>query len=332
MRDGYLIRPLLGCTHQQVEAFCSDRGVAWREDASNRDLRHRRNRVRSQLIPVIRAELCRDVLEKVGRLCELLRDDRDFLAQCARDLLTEALCERRPNGVELDGHALLRAHPAIARRALRDAIASVSGNRHNISLAHIRQCFALVAAPGGAREVPLPGVWCRIGPCGRILIASGNGLNSLDEEARSPGPRYRLSVPGRTGIPELGLEISASICAAHPSLTRPGSGWHAALDADQAGDALWVRRPRRGDRFRPLGLGGSKKLSDLFTDRKVPREKRPDTPVVESDSHILWVIGHQIDDRVRLTGESRRVLHLSARSATSITGGKDDDECAHSPG
>jgi tRNA(Ile)-lysidine synthase len=82
------------------------------------------------------------------------------------------------------------------------------------------------------------------------------------------------------------------------------------LDADLAGDELLVRTWRPGDRFHPLGMAHEKKLQDYFSDAKVPRALRRHIPLVFNHSHLLWVGGERIDDRVRLTPATRRVLAL----------------------
>jgi tRNA(Ile)-lysidine synthetase-like protein len=82
------------------------------------------------------------------------------------------------------------------------------------------------------------------------------------------------------------------------------------VDADVAGEALWVRTWQPGDRFRPLGMQHEKKLQDYFADAKVPRALRQRLPLVWGASHLLWVGGQRIDDRARLTPATRRVLAL----------------------
>ncbi len=76
-----------------------------------------------------------------------------------------------------------------------------------------------------------------------------------------------------------------------------------------------MRAWRDGDRMRPAGLGGSKSLQDLFTDRKVPRALRHTLPVVESDGEIVWVAGVAVDERFAAAEDAAGAVGLSARSA-----------------
>jgi tRNA(Ile)-lysidine synthase len=143
---------------------------------------------------------------------------------------------------------------------------------------------------------------------------------------------WRLSVPGVVEMPELGWRIRAwriegvpgsedagelPPAPTLPALTfadRPAELGRAEsrvyLDAAATGDTLTVRAWRPGDRFRPLGLDGEKKLQDYFTDAKTPRELRVRIPLVFNADHLVWVAGLRIDDRVRLTPTTQAVIAL----------------------
>jgi tRNA(Ile)-lysidine synthase len=88
----------------------------------------------------------------------------------------------------------------------------------------------------------------------------------------------------------------------------PGDG---VLDADALATPLEVRPWRAGDRMRPLGLDGTRRLQDLFTDRKVPRERRRALPVVLSAGEIAWVPGVATGERFRVTPATRARARLS---------------------
>ena len=106
-----------------------------------------------------------------------------------------------------------------------------------------------------------------------------------EAEAASPEP-VALPVPGTVRFGDWEVEA-----------TRGESG-EAVLSAEQLGAEVTVRAWRDGDRMRPAGLGGTKSLQDLFTDRKVPRALRRTLPVVEADGEIVWVAGVAAAERV----------------------------------
>ncbi len=108
-------------------------------------------------------------------------------------------------------------------------------------------------------------------------------------------------MPGRA--PWGGGRISASL--------EEGEARDESVDLDRLALPLTIRPPETGDRFEPLGLEGrSQPLNDFFRGRRVPRELRGVVPLVCDQAGIVWVVGHRISHRARLTGETRRVLGL----------------------
>jgi tRNA(Ile)-lysidine synthase len=120
-------------------------------------------------------------------------------------------------------------------------------------------------------------------------------------DAATPDP-VPLSVPGRARFGD--WEVEARL------------GGAGDVTVGNLGSELTVRAWRDGDRMRPVGLGGSKSLQDLFTDRKVPRALRHTLPVVESDGEIVWVAGVAVDERFAAAEDAAGAVGLSARSVS----------------
>jgi tRNA(Ile)-lysidine synthase len=152
---------------------------------------------------------------------------------------------------------------------------------------------------------------------GTAALDLGDGLRAVVEYGRlrfEVAPAHAsapagadLAVPGRTAF--AGGEISSERGAALPV----GDG---TLDAAACAAGLRVRGWRPGDRMRPLGLGGSRSLQDLFTDRKVPRERRGAWPVVLCGEEIAWVPGVATGEGFRVTAGTRERLRLSWRQGS----------------
>ena len=91
---------------------------------------------------------------------------------------------------------------------------------------------------------------------------------------------------------------------------KDGDDFTAYLDLDKTGDKLLVRPRQRGDRFQPLGLDQPKKVGEFMIDAKIPQAWRQQIPIVCSPSQILWVVGWRIDDRVKVSEDTKQVLRL----------------------
>ena len=144
-----------------------------------------------------------------------------------------------------------------------------------------------------------------------------------EQEGATPGPQgsigrpsgcLRIEVPGTTQIPGSDWTLRASVMKRDE---MPGEAlnnadpWQAYLDLERTGDQLTLRARRTGDRFHPLGMSGkSKSLNAFLIDVKVPHLVRDHLPLVVSATHIVWVAGQRIDERAKITDQTRDVLHL----------------------
>ena len=187
--------------------------------------------------------------------------------------------------------------PAIRRLALRTLAERVAGREVALGPSLGDQIWRLANQPEGG-ETELGGGLRAICEAGLIRFAA-------DAEAE-PEPA-QLAVPGscRFGRWEVRAELQ-------PAPIEPIGPDVATLDAAALGDLLEVRAWRDGDRMRPLGLGGTKSLQDLFTDSRVPRSLRHTLPVVASGGRIAWVAGVAVSDEFKLTPDADEAAVLTA--------------------
>jgi len=124
--------------------------------------------------------------------------------------------------------------------------------------------------------------------------------------------RYPLSIPGEVRLAEAGCVVTAEAApSAADARGLPGDGAIAVVQLDRCQGPLAVRNRRPGDRFSPPGLLGRKKLQDFFVDRKIARQRRDAVPlIVDGSDHIVWVAGHEIDERFRVTDPAQAVVVL----------------------
>jgi len=282
-REGRLVRPLLGVTREQTAAHCRARGLRWREDASNDDPVYARNRIRHRLMPVLRA-LHPAAEANVLRTLDMLRDEAAVLDGLVESALREAGWRGRGGA----SAAALEALPGALRRLALQRMADA----------------AFGAGAPAVDERALRGA--DLGRGLRSEVAAGV-LSFAVGRAVPPGEpaAVRLEIPGSVSF--AGGEVSGRLGEFDIA--------DGTLDAEALGAAVEVRAWRDGDRMRPLGLGGSKSLQDLFTDRRVPRERRHRVPVVVAGGgEIVWVPGVATGERFRVTESTRARARLHWRA------------------
>ena len=309
-RAGRVVRPLLGVSRRELREYLAARGLRYREDESNRDLRLTRNRVRHRLLPLLAREFSPAITKVLAREAEIARADADWIDGVANERAA-AVVTFHEGVATVDAEALCAQPPAVARRIARAVLERVSG-RGRVGFAHVERFLHLAAAP--AAEDDLPARRADV-PGGRAERRGAHLVLRPGAPGRCPAPaargfEYRLDVPGEVAVPEAGLTIAAEPAAEVPAALR-SRGSTVAVAARGLTPPLTVRSWRPGDAFRPLGLGGRKKLQDFFVDRKVARGARGRVPLVTDERRgIVWVVGHAVADDSRVTDGPAGVLIL----------------------
>ena len=305
--DGRFIRPLLGLRRADLRAWLRAHRLRWREDATNRDLGHARNRVRRRLLPLLEREFNPQATRVLARAADLLRDEEEWLERLTRKAY-EVIATEKPPLVTLDAGRLEALPIAARRRLVRRAIERARGHLRGIDQRHVERALSLLARGRRGTRLDFPG-GLRVSSRGRRLSFAA----SDPEIAGLAPPRHSIQealcpIPGRVSFPHFRLE--ATLAAPGDAIPRPGAD-RALLDADLVKGPLVVRPRRSGDRFHPQGAPGSRRLKQFLIDRKVPVDERGEIPLVLTGERIAWVVGHRIDDRFKITPATRRVLVLT---------------------
>jgi tRNA(Ile)-lysidine synthase len=295
-----IIRPLLQVSRQETASYCHSHQLRPRTDASNLSLSPLRNRIRHQLLPLLQSYNPR-VTEALLRTARIAGDDLAFLEkESAR--LRRRIVQRQGDTITLDREGFLKLAPALKRHLLRAAIEELLGNLKDIEVRHIEEIMAALTKPAGKR-LSRPGGLVFTIEYDRYLLGPDPAALSLLPVLRD---ELVLKIPGETSFP--GWRVEATIIEREQM--EEDRDFTAYLDLDEAGGRVAVRCRRPGDRFQPLGMSQPKKLGEFMIDAKIPRAWRQRVPIVCSPQHILWVAGWRIDDRAKVTENTRQVLRL----------------------
>jgi tRNA(Ile)-lysidine synthase len=284
-RRGRLVRPLLEVTRDEVRAYLREYELEWREDPSNDDRRFARTRVRHDVLAGLR-ELSPAAERTIAETARQLREEAEVLDDAVDDALESA-----GGGPAITLSALRELPPAVRRLLLRRLAERAAGGGPR-PLSRVETDEILSLGERGTKSLDLGGGLRAVAEYGTVRFARA-------PEADAPAPAS-LAVPGRVRFGDWEVE----------ALTGGGGE----VTVTGVGAALVVRSWRDGDRMRPVGLGGSKSLQDLFTDRKVPRALRRTLPVVEAEGEIVWVAGVALDERFAAEPGDPGAVGLAARS------------------
>ncbi len=309
-RRGKIIRPLIGCTRDETLEYCQRHGLPFRTDITNLQPDHaRRNALRLEIMPRIK-ELFPGVERALIRACEAIEEELGWTDPLLAEWLDKAIVRSDPDVTVLSLRALAAMPRGALHRLLRMALEEARGDLLDISREQIERIAALVSGAEVGTEVELSGGWVGRRGYEDVEIARALPVNVFEPESAP------LPVPGRARLPQRGVEVTAEAVIA-PADLDTGDPLVVLIDGAAAADGLVLRSWHEGERLRPLGMDGSKKLSDLFTDDKVECDLRRRIPVVaRPDGEILWVVGHRLAQSAR-TRPGAPAVKLSARFDTS---------------
>ncbi len=304
-RNGCVVRPLLDVTRKELREYLKVWGLPHREDATNEDTSIARNRIRHALIPFLKTNFSEGIVDVLAREASIARADDEWMEHEVDQAVGQMVCYGE-EVVDIDLDAIAKLPTALARRVSKRVLEHVGGRQ--VSFDQTNRLLSLIRTSYGSDvSVDFPG---------SRLIRSSNRTQLVPCQGRADSRQsrvfdfeYALPVPGEVKVPELGEIISATPSGSVPRLSARGRT--VAVSSARIASPLTVRNWRPGDVIQPLGLGGHKKLQDLFVDRKISRAQRRTIPIVaDSRGKIVWVAGQTLDEDFRVTDSDRGVLIL----------------------
>ena len=309
-----LIRPLLDLSRDEILAFLESRGLDYREDPTNRDERYLRNWLRGAVLPELRSRSDGALERRLARLGGMLRSDHAVLERQAA-----AAYPGVARGGALDRAGFLALDPGLRPRMARFWLRRELGTLRRIGFAHVDAVTRLMAGSRPHGRVSLPGGWTAVRQYDTVRLARQaedprravpHAEDSHAEDYRTANYSYPLPLEGELTVPEAGVRVTAWRSRGRE---LPEDPFEAVFDLSGLGrpeGRLRLRNPRPGDRFRPLGMAGHKKLKDLFIDRKVPRSLRRTAPLLVVGDEIAWIPGCARSDLARVGPETREVWRV----------------------
>ena len=282
-----IIRPLLETPRREIERYLNALNQPWREDHSNLDTQHTRNRIRHELLPLLERDYNPNLRQLLSETADIsAEEEADWEARAGQYVNHWHKDERRMLLDDQPGCVpwkFSRESVALQRRAIRCFL-----ERHGIAVGFQQIESVRLCGRSGPSIVNLPGGW-RAQRDGSWLELVPPSAAAQEEAVKRY--EYFLFLEGHCGIPELGITLRATIVRPRaPALGPPGS----LLKLIGLGHPLLVRNWLPGDRFRPAHSGSEKKVKELFSDKHIPADQRPLWPVVLSGARIVWIRGFPV--------------------------------------
>jgi len=290
-----LVRPLLEIGRAEIEAWLRERNIAWREDASNQDRVYARNRLRHEILPLLRESFNPRLDETLSNMATVARDE---------ELYWESALPRDQPPATSHQPLILRASqlavgpPAVGRRLIRRAIAQAKGDLRQIDFAHVQRILEMARSQNGHDRVQLPGLevfrsfeWIRLAP--------GNDIGEPRDFSLAVNPPLCLELPGSETRITLQIiqktgQVIEKTGIAHP-IKQPcvtvgdELDWQRLIPTEGGVlPSLELRNWRPGDQYRPAGQSKHQKIKFLFQEARIPLWERGNWPIITYNGTIVW--------------------------------------------
>ncbi len=279
--DG-IVRPLIEVDRADIEQYLRERGIAWREDATNASAEFDRNRIRHQLLPQLEREWNPAIREALAQVADwALAEEAYWDEEMSR--VWAGLRPERDGLVLLNCEALRSLPLAAARRVVRRAIERGKGDLRGVGFHHIAAVLHLASRQRGHGRVQVPGL---------EVLRSFDWLRFQVPDPPPAGYRMAAPVPGKLQVPGSHLVISLEL------IEKPETFWTSdyvynngvgSLEWARLSGSLEMRNWQPGDRYQPTGSTGEEKIKTLFQQARIPLWERRQWPVLLDGESIVWV-------------------------------------------
>ena len=305
IREGKVIRPLLEVWRKEIDSFALEKKIPFLLDSSNLKDDYVRNRMRLHLIPLIEKQYQPRFKETLLKTSTILREEDDYLEGGSEEAYQKVVREAGGT-LSFRWPEYQSLHRAIQWRLIRKIVGGVRNAGAVMEdgvETDVFNLFQKLRQPSSSFLLELGhGVWAEkrydVVLLGKRVVKSSSPFE------------VDLLSPGRTFIEEIGKEVVIEEMDRDQLKDYGGPLSTALMDYESLRFPLKMRNFRPGDRFSPLGVRGTQKLKDFFINHKVPKFERSSVPLLISEEGIAWVVGYRIDERVKITEKTKRVLKV----------------------
>jgi len=279
----HVVRPLLELDRSEIECWLRKRNITWRDDETNQNRSYARNRLRHEILPLLRDNFNPRLDESLASMATLAQDEERYWT-------TELARRSSPscNASQILSTVELAALPtALARRIIRQAIKDAKGDLRQIDFAHVERILKMIRSHDGHDHVQIPGLdvirsfeWVRLVPPG------SHPRSGFDFS-------FILYPPGSLELPDGSARITLQILEKEERTQLCGTvvnelDWGRFTSPDGAPSGLEVRNWRPGDQYHPVRQSRKQKIKTLFQKARIPLWERPNWPIVIYSGSIIW--------------------------------------------
>lgn len=302
-REGGIIRPILCLSREEIEDYCELYNLNPRIDKSNLESIYSRNKVRLDILPYMKNNFNKDIIETINRMTNLLQIDNDFIEkECNNNY--KKYCTNSEKNLIISKEAFF-IEKAILTRLIKKTFIEFTGKHTNFEMKHIYEVISL-ASNSTNKKVNIPHGIIAENIYGDIYLK----FNEVEKKEYKEITLIKNELDNNF-IDFEDYSISFVIIDNKNNIEFSNNILIKFFDYDKIKEKLIIRKRVNGDKMTPLGMKGTKKIKDIFMDLKIPIEKRDKVPILCFDNEIAWLVGYKVSEKFKITKETKNIIKIT---------------------
>ena len=302
--DG-IIRPILCLNREEIEEYCEKNNLNPRIDASNYERTYIRNKVRLDILPYMKENFNKDIIDTLNRMTLLLQKDNEFIEEYSNKCYN-IYCENYGEKIKVSKNLFEKEMDSIITRVLIRVFKEISNSYQNFEMKHIYEVVNLAKKSTGKK----------LNLTNKIICENlyGDIIFSKEDKPKEKIEDNEVKINKDDIFNKVIFDdytIRFEVVENKNKVEFSKNNLIKLFDYDNIEKEIIIRYRKDGDKITPLGMNGSKKLKDIFIDLKIPREKRDTIPIVCFDDNISWVVGYKTSQLFKVTKNTNKILKIT---------------------
>lgn len=302
-REGGIIRPILCLSREEIEDYCEINNLNPRIDKSNLENIYSRNKVRLDILPYMKKNFNKDIVETINRMTNLLQIDNDFIEKECNNIYKK-YCTSNKKNIIISKEAF-SIERAILTRLIKKSFIEFSGKHTNFEMKHIYEVISL-ANNSTNKRINLPHGIIAENIYGDIYLK----FKKVEEEEDNEIILNKNQLDNNS-IDYEDYSISFVISNNKNNIEFSNNVLIKYFDYDKIKERLIIRKRKNGDKMVPLGMKGTKKIKDIFMDLKIPIDRRDSIPILCFDDEIAWLVEYKVSEKFKITKETKNIIKIT---------------------
>lgn len=305
-REDEIIRPILCLNRQEIEKYCEEKRLNPRIDASNYERIYSRNKIRLDILPYMKENFNKDIIDTLNRMTTLLQKDNEFIEEYTNKCYN-IYCENLGGKLKVSRELFKKEMDSIITRVIIRAFKEISSSHQNFEMKHIYEIVSLANKDTGKRLNLTNKIICENLYGDIIFIKEEKYKQNLCDNREIRINKSEIYKKFDFDNYTMRFEVIKNrnkVEFSKNSLIK-------LFDYDNIEKEIVIRYRKDGDKIVPLGMSGSKKLKDIFIDLKIPREYRDNIPVLCFDDKISWIVGYKTSQLFKVTKDTKKILKIT---------------------